>query len=495
MKKCFLLAPLIFLLAASLLATPLKDEFESRMMNSASEEEALGHIQTYVQRMDDVEDLRFLQNHWMNLDKAVCREYFADKHRQSPQSPEYHYLWLRTVDDNTLQLHGSREIISNAPDFYWGYRLFSATYAQILTNPDSPAELKADVKDNLESDLSLLQQGLEHFPNDAYLRLALFHYHTSREDYEEAESHLFRLQDPAAITANFQHVMDFIAASKRSRIFEFLFPSVISQMIGRGDLEPRDSLLYYQGYYLEALAQAADWEKMQAYFEENPELKTQDRTINARILLHMGLGDMETALNLLEGAMAQNIIKYPDMLADPTYDPLRQMPRWEEVDALAAQNWEEGKSDRRIKALEQKFSKPAPLWELPDKNGNLTKLEDLRGNIVILDFWATWCGPCRKVLPLLDEWTNANQDPNLRVISINTWQSPVDREQVIAFMEERDYAMELLFGNNQLPKDYGFTGIPYICVIDPEGNIRYELNGYNSELPELLDFWVEDLRR
>lgn len=493
MKRLLLLATLIFFLASAIQATPLKDEFESRMMNAASEEEALGHIQSYVQRMDDVDDLRFLQNHWMRLDKPACRDYFAAKHGEMPQSPTYHYLWLRTLDDDTRQLHGGREIISQAADFYWGYRLFSATYAQILTNPDAPPELKSDVEDNLQSDFYLLQQGLEHFPNDAYLHLALFHYHTSQKDFEKAESHLFQLQDAAAITANFQHVMEFIAASKRSRVFEHLFPKVVSQMIQQGDIEPRDSLSYYQGYYLEALAQAADWEKMQDYFEANPQLKTKDRTINARIMLHMGLDEMETALNLLEGALAQNIIKYPDMVDDPTYDPLREMPRWEEVDALAAQNWEEGKADRRIKALEQKFSRPAPLWELPDKDGNLTKLEDLRGGIVILDFWATWCGPCRKTLPLLDEWTKANADPNVRVISINTWESPIDRDKVIVFMEDRGYAMELLFGNSQLPKQYGFSGIPYICVIDPDGNIRYELDGYSRELPELLDFWVEDL--
>jgi thioredoxin-related protein len=55
--------------------------------------------------------------------------------------------------------------------------------------------------------------------------------------------------------------------------------------------------------------------------------------------------------------------------------------------------------------------------------------------------------------------------------------------------------MTLLLGNSELPKAYGFTGIPYICVIDKQGNIAYEQSGYRPDLPELLDFWLEDLRR
>jgi len=55
--------------------------------------------------------------------------------------------------------------------------------------------------------------------------------------------------------------------------------------------------------------------------------------------------------------------------------------------------------------------------------------------------------------------------------------------------------MTLLIGNNDIPKAYGISGIPHICVLDKQGNIAYEHSGYTSDLPDLLNFWVEDLRR
>jgi len=114
---------------------------------------------------------------------------------------------------------------------------------------------------------------------------------------------------------------------------------------------------------------------------------------------------------------------------------------------------------------------------------------------VVLDFWATWCKPCLKTMPLLDAWLKENAAPDLAVFSINTWQSPSDLPQVLEYIHDSGYSMTLLLGNSELPKAYGFTGIPYICVIDKQGNIAYEQSGYRPDLPELLDFWLEDLRR
>ncbi len=496
MKRYLLIPALLLLLSAVLVATPLAQEFEVKVQAAPSEKEALPIIQEYLTKMTDVEDFRILQNYWMRADKAACQAYFAERHQQEPASPVFHYLWLRNAEDNAVQLAGSRSLVINSPDFYWGYRLFSATYSQILVNPDSPAALKKDVQEHLVSDLAILQQGLKRSPADDYLRIALFHYYNSQNDVAAAEDQLVRLNDPGAIENNFENVLDFVATSKRTTAFEVLFPKLLSSAIAKGDMQAADSLGVYQSYFLQVLKSAEAWERMSAYFDANPDLKTQDETLENRIEMNIGLKKLDTALNLLEGAMAIDALSFPEVENNPAYESLHALPRWTEVITLAGKIWQQNKTKRKTDALAKKIiNRPAPLWELPDKDGQPVTLESLRGKIVVLDFWATWCKPCMKTMPLLDTWIKKNPSEDVSVISVSTWESPAAHDQVLAYMREGNYSMKLLFGNNELPKAYGFTGIPYICVIDKQGNIAFELNGYSKDIPELMDFWVEDLRK
>lgn len=488
--------PILLLLAlASLLtATPLKDEFETRIRATETSATGLPIILEYSVKMTDLDDLRVLQNYWMQADPEGCRSHFAKLHEEDPQSPINHYLWLRNSDQPAQQIAGGRQIVSLNPDFYWGYRLFSSVYAQVLQDPETAPALREDIRANLAEDLSLLQNGLQRFPGDEYLLLALFHYYSAQEDYAGAESYLLRLRDPNAVKANFRQVMDFVAKSKRVRGFEALFPKYISAEIAGGNMNPQDSLEVYQQTYLYALTLAEDWTRLSEYLDLHKHLKEQDATLETRIAMNLGLKNFETALNLLEGGMAAEVLDVNEAVDNPAYAPLRDLPRWDGVIANARRIREQGRQARKDKTLATKISKPAPLWELPDAEGNLVRLEDQRGKIVILDFWATWCNPCLKTMPVLDRWLKDHPSADLEIFSINTWDNQVSRDQVISFMRDRGYAMTLLIGNNELPKAYGFSGIPYICVIDPAGKIAFEHTGYSKDLDELLDFWSEALR-
>ena len=490
------LLPLLLLAClGTLAASPLSEEFEQRVRATKSAEEGLVVINEYAQKMTDLEDLRVLQNYWMRADKGASQQHFADLHDQQPDSPVYHYLWLRGSESLLQQLRGGRQLTSRFPDFYWGYRLFSSTYSQALLDNDAPADLQQDIRDNLDKDLKLLKKGLKSFGDDSYLLLALYHLHNTKEDYNEAEKALLRLRDPQAIEMNFQIVLDFITKTKRSRAFEALYPQLLSLAISEGKVKSADSLYIYQQNYLYALSLTEEWGRMHAYLDRWPQLKEDDDTLPLRVDMHLGLGQLDTALNLLEGAMARDVLDVKEVEKDPKYEVLKSQPRYQEVMDNALRNWEQGREKRRQLALKSKISKPAPLWELPQADSTMVRLENQRGKIVVLDFWATWCKPCLKTMPLLDAWFKENAAPDLAVFSINTWQSPSDLPQVLEYVRESGYSMTLLLGNNELPKAYGFTGIPYICVIDKQGNIAYEQSGYRPDLPELLDFWLEDLRR
>ncbi|MEW5995028.1 MAG: TlpA disulfide reductase family protein, partial [Candidatus Zixiibacteriota bacterium] len=91
---------------------------------------------------------------------------------------------------------------------------------------------------------------------------------------------------------------------------------------------------------------------------------------------------------------------------------------------------------------------------------------------------------------VVNEFTKNHANDNVRVFSINVWErgkSPARR-----FMDKNNYAMTLLYGNDELAKAYGVEGIPHLCVIDKNGNIRYVEKGFTDGLDEKLVWWTED---
>ena len=159
---------------------------------------------------------------------------------------------------------------------------------------------------------------------------------------------------------------------------------------------------------------------------------------------------------------------------------------------LVRENWDQDAPARRASALARKISRDAPDFRLPDNDGGEVRLSDLRGRVVVLDFWATWCGPCRVSMPILDRFVREQAGPEVDVFSIQVWEA--DRNKARAYMAEKDYAMHLLFGDDQVVGAYGFESIPYLCVIDREGYIRFEERGLTENLMENLIWWTEDLQ-
>ena len=146
-----------------------------------------------------------------------------------------------------------------------------------------------------------------------------------------------------------------------------------------------------------------------------------------------------------------------------------------------------------VNEKEKRIEKKAFNWELVDSIGDTTRLSDYRNDVIILDFWATWCGPCRKAMPVINTWMESDNLDGVHVFSVNIWeQTP---EEAVNIMEENEYAMTLVFGNDGVADQYEIESIPYICAVDGNGIIRFEETGYSQGLSEILTWWVEDLKK
>lgn len=145
--------------------------------------------------------------------------------------------------------------------------------------------------------------------------------------------------------------------------------------------------------------------------------------------------------------------------------------------------------------------KMAPDFTLPQYAGEEVTLSKLRGKIVVIDFWATWCGPCRRGLPLLQEfsdWAGKNTD-DVVVYAVNVWERGENMEEVVEmvgdFWTQNKYTMPTLISmTDKITRDYGVNGIPVTVVIDKEGRIAKMHSGFSPKLFEELKAEVEQLR-
>ena len=132
----------------------------------------------------------------------------------------------------------------------------------------------------------------------------------------------------------------------------------------------------------------------------------------------------------------------------------------------------------------------APPFALPMLNGNSMSLSDMRGQFVLVEFWATWCGPCRYSTPSLEAVYRRYKDRGVAVLLINQGESP---EQVRAWAGKRFTAPILLDRDGAVGTRYGVNGIPRLLIIDREGRILYDHSGYAGELERNLGVILDGL--
>jgi peroxiredoxin len=114
----------------------------------------------------------------------------------------------------------------------------------------------------------------------------------------------------------------------------------------------------------------------------------------------------------------------------------------------------------------------APEIELPDQHGNLLSLSSLRGKYVLIDFWAAWCGPCRRENPNVVKLYNKYKGPDFEIFGVSLDRKKEDWIQAIqddGLMWK--HVSDLQYFNSEAARDYSIDAIPATYLIDKEGKI------------------------
>lgn len=131
----------------------------------------------------------------------------------------------------------------------------------------------------------------------------------------------------------------------------------------------------------------------------------------------------------------------------------------------------------------------APDWTLNDSTGKPRTLSQYRGKVVVMDFWATWCGPCKEVMPRMQKLYEKYQDRDVIVFGVNAW----EQKDAAAFMQKQRFAYSLLLKGEQIADSYRVTILPSVYVVGVNGRVIYSHVGVDHrDLNELIEKHLKD---
>jgi thiol-disulfide isomerase/thioredoxin len=132
---------------------------------------------------------------------------------------------------------------------------------------------------------------------------------------------------------------------------------------------------------------------------------------------------------------------------------------------------------------------PAPEWKLTDAEGREHALSEYRGKVVVLDFWATWCGPCAKVMPGMEKLQKKYGGRGVVVFGVNSWETG----DPVAAMKKKGCTYTLLLKGEEMAPSYGVTSLPVVYVIGADGRVVYSHAGPKQKgLADLIEKQLGD---
>jgi len=134
---------------------------------------------------------------------------------------------------------------------------------------------------------------------------------------------------------------------------------------------------------------------------------------------------------------------------------------------------------------------PAPAFALPDREGQTVTLEGLRGKVVLVDFWASWCAPCRRSFPWMNEIQQKYGAKGLTIVGVNVDKRRADADK---FLTQFPAGFTIVFDpDGNTPTAYDAKGMPTSYLVDPKGGVVLVEVGFRDERKAELEAKIRSL--
>jgi thiol-disulfide isomerase/thioredoxin len=216
--------------------------------------------------------------------------------------------------------------------------------------------------------------------------------------------------------------------------------------------------------------------------ERKVELTPEERTLAPVILYNEACtlalnGEAARAVVSLAEAFDAGFGRVDLLGSDPELEQLRRLPEFQALQRAA---------ERRFVEAQLAATKPYPFdFRLPDLDGKPVALADVKGELTIVDFWGTWCPPCRKLTAHLADLASRYRDRGLRVVGLTYEAAPGDaaRQAIRAFVGEKKITYPCLLGDAATRARVSrFQGYPTTLFLDRTGKVRLQTTGFQPML-------------
>lgn len=131
----------------------------------------------------------------------------------------------------------------------------------------------------------------------------------------------------------------------------------------------------------------------------------------------------------------------------------------------------------------------APDFTLKDLNGEEHTLSDYRGDVVVIDFWATYCRPCKVEIPHFIELYKKYKDSNLQILGVGL----DSKEKLVPFSKSNNINYPILVGNKDVAREYNVQAIPTTFILDKSGAISKKVVGYRPGYEDTIEVKIREL--
>lgn len=235
--------------------------------------------------------------------------------------------------------------------------------------------------------------------------------------------------------------------------------------------------VYTLGFILPFLAAGIFTAGLLAWFKKHMKAVRYTVKVGGVLMILMGLLMFTGKMNDITGYLSSVSQSQVGTDAGSSTEDDADEPEEGNEDADSAQD--EENSDQTTRAYE---------FELTDQFGNTHKLEDYKGKVIFLNFWATWCGPCRNEMPeiqkLYEEYAAQGDSAEVAIIGVAGpgMGGEGSKEEITAFMEENGYTYPVLMDETgEMFSYYGISAFPTTFMIDREGNVYGYVSGQLTE--------------